>query len=94
MGRLSGVPEGLAYFEATGNIAVAIRPDGVFRIEDVPAGPIRPELPFRGACGDDSSARLAFARADVEVPEIPGGRSDVPLDIGAIPLEAFPFREP
>lgn len=27
------------------------------------------------------------------VPAIPGGRSDVPLDIGAIPLDVFPFRE-
>ena len=25
---------------------------------------------------------------------MPGGRSDVPLDIGAIPLEVFPFHEP
>ena len=28
------------------------------------------------------------------VPEIPGGRSDDALDIGAIPLEVFPFHEP
>ena len=40
-----------------------------------------------------SRRRRAFARADVVVPEIPGGRSDEPLDIGAIPLDVFPFRE-
>ena len=59
----------------------------------MPAGRYVLKLPFRGSVGDDSSGRLAFARADVEVPEIPGGRSDEPLDIGPVPLEAFPFRE-
>ena len=59
----------------------------------MPAGRYVLKLPFRGSVGDDSSGRLAFARADVEVPEIPGGRSDEPLDIGPIPLEVFPFRE-
>lgn len=28
------------------------------------------------------------------MPEMTGGRSDTPLDIGAIPLEIFPFHEP
>ena len=63
-----------------------LRPDGTFRIEDVPAGRYVLELPFRGGAGGDSSERLAFARVDVVVPEIPGGRSDEPLDIGAVPL--------
>ncbi len=86
-------PEGWDYLEGDRQFAVAIRPDGTFRIEDVPAGRYVLTLPFRESVGDGSSGRLAFARADVEVPEIPGGRSDEPLDIGPIPLEAFPFRE-
>ena len=86
-------PEGWAYLEGDRQFAVAIRPDGTFRIEDVPSGRYVLKLPFRESVGDGSSGRLAFARADVEIPEIPGGRSDEPLDIGPIPLEAFPFRE-
>jgi hypothetical protein len=30
----------------------------------------------------------------VDVPQIPGGRSDDPLDIGEVPLKVFPFHEP
>ncbi len=86
-------PEGWAYLEGDRQFAVAIRPDGTFRIEDVPSGRYVLKLSFCTSVGDDSSRRLAFARADVEVPTIPGGRSDVLLDIGLIPLEAFPFRE-
>jgi hypothetical protein len=36
---------------------------------------------------------LAAARADVTVPEIPGGRSDEPLDLGEIRLGVFRFHE-
>ena len=36
---------------------------------------------------------MAFAHADVVVPAIPGGRSNVPLDIGGVPLDVLPFRE-
>ncbi|MFI5454184.1 MAG: TlpA family protein disulfide reductase [Isosphaerales bacterium] len=50
-------------------------------------------LPFDRRSSGDHSSRLAFARADVIVPEIPGGRSDLPLDIGAVPLAVFPVRE-
>ena len=53
--------------------------------EDVPAGRYVLKLPFGGYRGD-SEARLAFARVEVVVPEVPGGRSDVPLDLGAVPL--------
>jgi peroxiredoxin len=86
-------PEGRAYLEGDRQFAVAIRPDGVFRIEDVPSGRYVLSLTYRASVGDDSLRRLAFARADVEVPEIAGGRSDEPLNIGTIPLEAFPFRD-
>jgi RNA polymerase sigma factor (sigma-70 family) len=86
--------EGRAYFEgAEREYAIAIHPDGSFRIEDVPAGRYVLKLPFTGNTGGDRSARIAFTRVDVVVPEVPGGRSDVPLDIGVIPLDVFPFRE-
>jgi peroxiredoxin len=85
---------GRAYFASfEREYAVTLRPDGSFRIEDVPAGRYVLKLPFTGNVSGDPSARLAFARTDVIVPEMPGGRSDGSLDIGVIPLDVFPFRE-
>jgi peroxiredoxin len=86
-------PEGRAYLDGERQFAVAVRPDGNFRIEDVPSGRYVLEVASRGTMGGDPSRSLAFARADVQVPEITGGRSDEPLDIGIVPVEAFPFRK-
>ena len=76
-----------------GNTRSTSRPDGMFRVEDVPAGRYVLTLPFEGRTEGDRSGRRAFARAEVVVPEMPGGRSDQPLDIGAVPLDVFAFRE-
>ena len=73
--------------------ALALRPDGTFRIDDVPAGRYVLTLPFEGRSQGDRSGRMAFARVEVVIPEIPGGRNDEPLDIGTIPLEVFAFPE-
>ncbi len=87
-------PEGRAYFDNTERqYALDLRPDGTFRIEDVPAGRYVLKLPFVGRTEGDRAGRRAFARVDVVVPDLPGGRSDEPLDIGVIPLEVFAFRE-
>jgi hypothetical protein len=89
----SRTPEGRAYVEDRDRNYVAdLRPDGTFRIEDVPAGRYLLKLPFEGLSRSTREGRQAFARSEVVVPEIPGGRSDDPLDIGAIPLEVFPFH--
>ncbi len=89
----SKTPEGRAYFEnRQRQYALALGSDGTFRIEDVPPGRYVLRLPFEGRT-DFYRAGRAFARADVVVPEIPGGRSDEPLDIGVVPLEVFPFHE-
>ena len=85
-------PAGWAYFEGDRQFAAAVRPDGAFRIEDVPSGSYVLKLAYHESVGDDSVARLASARALVDVPVMPSGRSDEPLDIGAIPLDVFPFR--
>ncbi len=88
-------PEGRALVEDRDrSYAVALRPDGTFRIEDVPAGRYVLKLPFEGLSRGTNEGRQAFAHTEVIVPEIPGGRSDEPLDIGAIPLEVFPFHDP
>jgi len=89
----SRTPEGRAYFEnRERQYALALGSDGFFRIEDVPPGRYVLRLPFEGRTEGYRAGR-AYARADVVVPEIRDGRSDEPLDIGAIPLEVFPFRE-
>ncbi len=70
--------------------SVILDKDGSFRIEDVQAGtynlnfvvlqpPLVPNAP-------STKQAMATARRDVTVPEMPGGRSDEPLDLGAIPL--------
>ena len=96
MGRLHPDARGTAATSrpAIGTTPSTSDPDGTFRIEDVPAGRYVLKLPFEGVSRSSREGRQAFARAEVIVPEIPGGRSDEPLDIGAIPLEVFPFHEP
>lgn len=88
-------PEGRAHVEDRDrSYAVDLRPDGTFRIEDVPAGRYVLKLPFEGLSRGTREGRQAFAHAEVVVPQMTGGRSDEPLDIGVIPLEVFPFHEP
>ncbi|MHC5540222.1 carboxypeptidase-like regulatory domain-containing protein, partial [Singulisphaera rosea] len=61
-----------------------------FRFEDVSPGAyeILAELKKRrlGPLGDDSSATIAEGRHKIDVAEIPGGRSDEPLDVGKVTL--------
>ena len=86
-------PEGRAYLNGERQFAVAVRADGNFRIDDVPSGSYVLEVTPPWNMGGDPSKRLAFGRANVDVPEIAGGRSDEPLDIGTVPVDSFPFRE-
>ena len=86
--------EGWAYLEGDRQFAVAVRPDGTFRIEDVPSGRYVLKFAFRGSVGDDSLGRHGVRAGPTwRSRRSPGGRSDEPLDVGTIMLEAFPFRE-
>ena len=79
------------------NYAVKVEPDGSFRVDDVIAGSYDltillqepPSSPFRPG----GIEPIATARRDVTVPEMPGGRSDEPLDLGAISLVPVPPRK-
>jgi RNA polymerase sigma factor (sigma-70 family) len=67
-------------------------PDGSFRIDDVPAGGYQLLIEASKKLADPNDFRLgepplAAARRAVRMPEIPGGRSDEPLDAGVIALE-------
>ena len=78
---------------ASGGYTVKLEADGSFRVEDVEAGTYDliimvnepPRDPFKVGFGQEV---LATARREVVVPPMPGGRSDEPLDFGAIPLTA------
>ncbi len=87
-------PEGHAYQEEMEReYAVLVRPDGTFRIDDVPAGRYTLTLPFEERTAGGRGDRRALARVEVVVPKMPGGRSDQPLDLGAVPLDVFVHRE-
>lgn len=70
--------------------AVIIETDGSFRVDDVPAG----EYDWRVQVYDQPTSRLrgfgelrGSINRKVEVPEMPGGRSDEPLDLGEIEVD-------
>jgi peroxiredoxin len=71
---------------------VKLEHDGTFRVEDVEAGTYdlqisvneRPLAPNTVWLGGNS---LGWASRDVNVPQMPGGRSDEVLDLGSIPLQ-------
>jgi len=72
------------------SVAFAVQKDGTFRIDDVPAGLYEltadAHMPAAGnQCGPGDTigtATLAFT-----VPDMPGGRSDEPLDVGTAELK-------
>ncbi len=72
-----------------------VRPDGRFRVEDVPAGKYRLHAEVHVPGHNSPGAfrpELASIDTDIVVPEMPGGRSDVPLDLGTIELK--PVKPP
>jgi thiol-disulfide isomerase/thioredoxin len=86
--------EGKAFEEARWkkrrNYAVKIEHDGTFRVEDVPADKYQlrisvHEPPVGRQCG--FGELIGWVHHEFDVPEMPGGRSDEPLDIGALELE-------
>jgi beta-lactamase regulating signal transducer with metallopeptidase domain/protocatechuate 3,4-dioxygenase beta subunit/peroxiredoxin len=72
--------------------ASTIDKDSRFRIEDVPAGKYELELTVNGARDPRFSGpgrEIAYLRMPVVVPEISGGRSNEPLDLGTITAKLF-----
>jgi peroxiredoxin len=89
-------PEGQAWVKTQQEskyFALKVEPDGSFRVDDVPPGPyaiyISPtERPKDGA--SFGTEPLAQANLEFVMPEIPGGRSDQPLDVGTVQLMLLP----
>lgn len=86
-------PEVVAYEKELANrkyYPVVVRPDGTFRADDIVAGDyvlyIEP-FPPRGPNGWVNTRAVASASLEFTVPQMPTGRSDEPLDIGAVLLK-------
>lgn len=60
--------------------------DGSFRIDDVPAGRYRLDLNFADLDAANPMVSVGEIHREVEVPEMSGGRSDEPLDLGELSL--------
>jgi thiol-disulfide isomerase/thioredoxin/protocatechuate 3,4-dioxygenase beta subunit len=69
-----------------------IEKDGRFRIDDVPTGHYELEVdvdvvPDPAFCG--AGTKIGQAKVTVTMPEVPGGRSNEPLDLGTITAKLF-----
>jgi thiol-disulfide isomerase/thioredoxin/protocatechuate 3,4-dioxygenase beta subunit len=80
-------PEGKAHRGRQIARPVEVLLDGTFRAEDVPAGSYRIQLEFTEVTRGQPPRVVATASHRFTVAEMPGGRSDEPLDLGKIPLE-------
>jgi hypothetical protein len=73
-----------------------LRPDVMIRVDDVPAGKYRAKLRLRvtPARSPGTEARTASTSRPFTIPEIPGGRSDEPFELGDLKPEPEPNVRP
>ena len=86
--------EGRAYDEASKaarNYPFAVRADGSFRVEDVLPGIYQLHITLGGEPHTNGAAivrqPIASLVHEFTIPDLPGGHSDAPLDLGELPLE-------
>jgi peroxiredoxin len=78
---------GRQYWFSQRTYALQFAQDGSFRIEDVPGGKYQLTIEAREpgrARGQHRPPPITLHSQEVQVPDSPGGRSDVPFDLGAI----------
>ncbi len=80
---------GKAYARSKQAYDTNVRPDGRFRVEDVSAGKyeLQGEVREPGQNPGQYGPEVASITTQITVPDIPGGRSDEPLDLGTIELK-------
>jgi peroxiredoxin len=79
-------PEGRDYQDSRVSVSVPLAPDGSFRIEDVPADEYRLTIRVNEENAFRETGPFARLGRDVRVPAAPGGRSDLPLELGVFTL--------
>lgn len=84
--RWRTTPEARAHHRSYVRVSAEVAPDGTFRIDDVPAGSYRLSAFVNEL--DQGPPPGPFARScrSFTIPPIPGGRSDEPFDVGALPV--------
>lgn len=73
-----------------------LRPDGTLRIEEVPAGDYQLHMVYRAEPANGrmtSPTNIGYVKIKFNVPDIPGGYSDDPLDLGTLRPKLKPTLE-
>jgi hypothetical protein len=94
--------EGRRLEQAARQYVAVFDSNGLFRIEDVPAGTYTLTIRVTESSGASlgpsrlpgSGKHVGFLEREVVVPEMPGGRSDQPLDLGTLILNSSPTKSP
>ncbi|MCA9135813.1 MAG: carboxypeptidase regulatory-like domain-containing protein [Planctomycetales bacterium] len=76
------------------NLAVVVQADGTFRVEDVPEGKYTMSvvaLASEATADYAKHEQIGLATLEVDVPEMPSGRSDDPLDVGSLEVQPRVF---
>jgi peroxiredoxin len=84
-------PAGRRYWFSRQRYVLRFARDGSFRIDDVPGGKYEMVIDLRELIakrGQSHSPLIALHQQEIDVPDAPGGRSDTPLDLGAIKMVA------
>ncbi|MDB5290052.1 MAG: polymerase sigma factor, sigma-70 family, partial [Phycisphaerales bacterium] len=83
------------YAKRVQEIIAPITPEGALRAEDVPPGRYTLSvMALRTSPNDPTYLRPeASTECAIDVPEIPGGRSDQPLDLGVLDLQAVHYLQ-
>jgi hypothetical protein len=88
-------PEGRAQRAAQGrqrHFTLRVNPGGTFRTEDVPPGTYQMMLVLYGTPAGNQvyGEPIATATHEFTLPEIPGGQSDEPFDVGPVEMKVVP----
>jgi RNA polymerase sigma factor (sigma-70 family) len=87
---LKTTPEGRYHRAHNNNEEFDINPDGTFRIDDVTPGKYDAYFDYSVREGRQMGPNLIGAFVQFEIKEMPGGRSDEPLDVGLVTVKLRP----